>query len=112
VNSGKLVLLDRRSSVDGCGTEDASSPSSQDSYEDYAGIRRDVLLHGSYEDYLREYSSRHSNRSGVVQEMGMVHEMGVVQKMGVVHEMGVVQKMQLAPKEFDAMVEDFLNKKH
>jgi hypothetical protein len=30
---------------------------------------------------------------GVVQEMGMVHEMGVVQKMGVVHEMGVVQKM-------------------
>ena len=40
------------------------SRSSDSSFEDDFGVRKETLLHGSYADYIKEYTSRGSGASG------------------------------------------------
>ena len=40
------------------------SHSSDSSFEDDFGVRKEVLLHGTYDDYIKEYKSRSGGASG------------------------------------------------
>ena len=40
------------------------SHSSDSSFEDDFGVRKEVLLHGTYDDYIKEYKSRSGGVSG------------------------------------------------
>ena len=41
------------------------SRSSSSSFEDDFGVKKETLLHGSYADYLKEYSSKGSTKGSV-----------------------------------------------
>lgn len=92
------------------------SHSSNSSFEDDFGVRKEVLLHGTYDDYIKEYKSRSGGVSGGSSSKGQpsmadvaaAYQKALTQVASALQHHGSSSKMD--SRTYSRRVEEFLEK--